>query len=71
MIGTLEKGRWLMQFNSGLSGLSRESEPEIRMMSAFEIEVDKQQSYIGSKANRRSLEYAVDHAPSTVTGLRI
>ena len=55
-----------MQVNPKLCELSGDGRLEVRLEAAYEVEMDEQWSYVGSKANQRWLWFAVDHATNTV-----
>ena len=55
-----------MQVNPNIAQLCRLGELTVRLETPFEVELDEQWSYVGSKPNQRWLWYAVDHATNTV-----
>ena len=55
-----------MQVNPKLCELSEDGGLEVRLEAAYEVEMDEQWSYVGSKAKQRWLWFAVDHATNTV-----
>jgi hypothetical protein len=68
LVFLLERGNlaWLVQVHPKLAELSADSGLKIRLIAAYEAEMDAQWSYVGYKSNQRWLWYAVDHTSNTV-----